>query len=258
MDQTLQKLDTLMSGLSMLSDLTQNFSTLKPGETVPLTPIEKFPMKDSSKIMMELRNEYVHKYSWAILDQDSINKIAKFIGQMNCLSCFSGNGYLESLINQQLTDKNQIKLTDINILDNRYTSVEQLSSFDAVKKYNYPVLFMSWPPQRSHCEGQPIAGMTLNLFFGTHLIYIGEPIGMSTADDVFFTLIDKYWQLEQKVEIKQWPGIHDSVFLYTRKTVCQVCLKTDQLKRCTRCQIIKYCSKECQLSDWPDHKQICH
>ena len=30
------------------------------------------------------------------------------------------------------------------------------------------------------------------------------------------------------------------------------------LKYCSRCNVIKYCSKECQVFDWKKHKQICY
>ena len=37
---------------------------------------------------------------------------------------------------------------------------------------------------------------------------------------------------------------------------CQVCgKKTD--KCCSRCKKALYCSRECQLKDWPGHKKVC-
>jgi hypothetical protein len=29
-------------------------------------------------------------------------------------------------------------------------------------------------------------------------------------------------------------------------------------KRCSKCKTIWYCSKECQVSDWPNHKVVCN
>merc|ERR1712098_905000 len=30
-----------------------------------------------------------------------------------------------------------------------------------------------------------------------------------------------------------------------------------QFQKCSRCGFVFYCSKACQKSDWPNHKQIC-
>ncbi|EIW52467.1 ankyrin [Trametes versicolor FP-101664 SS1] len=39
---------------------------------------------------------------------------------------------------------------------------------------------------------------------------------------------------------------------------CSMCAKTDvELKFCAKCGSIRYCSKECQKTDWPRHKLDC-
>ncbi|KAJ7617032.1 hypothetical protein FB45DRAFT_1104122 [Roridomyces roridus] len=41
---------------------------------------------------------------------------------------------------------------------------------------------------------------------------------------------------------------------------CGACLKKtdfEKLKRCGRCQIVLYCSNDCQKKDWPEHKKFC-
>ncbi|KAG4079827.1 hypothetical protein HA402_014958 [Bradysia odoriphaga] len=45
-------------------------------------------------------------------------------------------------------------------------------------------------------------------------------------------------------------------------TVCGSCLKTQSqlanpLKRCAKCRLQFYCSRECQKSDWKSHKKTC-
>jgi hypothetical protein len=35
------------------------------------------------------------------------------------------------------------------------------------------------------------------------------------------------------------------------------CTQTTNLKYCARCNLIKYCSKECQISNWLAHKRTC-
>jgi hypothetical protein len=42
---------------------------------------------------------------------------------------------------------------------------------------------------------------------------------------------------------------------------CEFCCKrfpTNECKRCSKCRILKYCSKECQTKHWyREHKEIC-
>ena len=39
--------------------------------------------------------------------------------------------------------------------------------------------------------------------------------------------------------------------------VCGKCAIGGPLKRCSRCKQAFYCSKDCQKSDWPQHKRSC-
>lgn len=39
---------------------------------------------------------------------------------------------------------------------------------------------------------------------------------------------------------------------------CNNCLKPfKKVKLCARCSAVRYCSQECQIADWPSHKQLC-
>ncbi|XP_022333750.2 uncharacterized protein LOC111130800 isoform X1 [Crassostrea virginica] len=39
---------------------------------------------------------------------------------------------------------------------------------------------------------------------------------------------------------------------------CRTCKeKKNTMKRCTRCRLVYYCSRECQAKDWPIHKTSC-
>lgn len=56
-------------------------------------------------------------------------------------------------------------------------------------------------------------------------------------------------------------------FIPNRNTdkICCICLKgypgnepfPERSGKCTRCNKIRYCSRECQISDWSRHKKFC-
>jgi len=38
---------------------------------------------------------------------------------------------------------------------------------------------------------------------------------------------------------------------------CKQTVKSKDIKTCSRCKFVQYCSKECQIKDWPTHKGKC-
>lgn len=39
---------------------------------------------------------------------------------------------------------------------------------------------------------------------------------------------------------------------------CLICEKINEtMYNCAKCKVARYCSKECQSSDWPSHKDTC-
>lgn len=38
---------------------------------------------------------------------------------------------------------------------------------------------------------------------------------------------------------------------------CQGCGKDSNLKKCSKCELVYYCSRSCQLKDWTKHRHIC-
>ena len=40
--------------------------------------------------------------------------------------------------------------------------------------------------------------------------------------------------------------------------VCENCGKeAAKMQKCSRCRLVRYCSQDCQLGDWEDHKKSC-
>eukprot|EP01117_Protostelium_nocturnum_P008467 TRINITY_DN3030_c0_g1_i1.p1 TRINITY_DN3030_c0_g1~~TRINITY_DN3030_c0_g1_i1.p1 ORF type:complete len:590 (+),score=165.38 TRINITY_DN3030_c0_g1_i1:25-1794(+) len=38
---------------------------------------------------------------------------------------------------------------------------------------------------------------------------------------------------------------------------CDGCEKLNPAKKCSRCKVASYCSRECQVKEWPTHKKVC-
>lgn len=73
-------------------------------------------------------------------------------------------------------------------------------------------LFLCWPPY-----DEPMAYECLQLYQGSHVIYVGESPGGCNACDNFFRLLDKEWQEVKRVSIPQWQTIHDFLVIYSRR-----------------------------------------
>jgi hypothetical protein len=52
------------------------------------------------------------------------------------------------------------------------------------------------------------------------------------------------------------PKFSESVYKAPKKE-CEVCHKKGELKVCSRCRIVYYCSAECQKTAWKVHKNVC-
>ena len=42
--------------------------------------------------------------------------------------------------------------------------------------------------------------------------------------------------------------------------LCNCCQKSEsehKFKQCKSCKAVRYCSEQCQKTNWPDHKKIC-
>jgi hypothetical protein len=39
--------------------------------------------------------------------------------------------------------------------------------------------------------------------------------------------------------------------------VCDICSNTGKMQVCGGCKQRKYCSRACQVKDWPQHKKVC-
>lgn len=75
------------------------------------------------------------------------------------------------------------------------------------------VLVMIWPDYDVDWPAQ-----ALEAFPGQVLVYIGEGFGGCTGNERFHDILAKDWKAMDSKRIPQWPGIHDHLEIYRRKT----------------------------------------
>ena len=69
--------------------------------------------------------------------------------------------------------------------------------------------------------------------------------------------VDTYSGMLENLELELRTGIAFIKIINKRCKTCKSKNKED-LKSCSVCKIVYYCSKECQRKDWKDHKLECN
>lgn len=164
------------------------------------------------------REIFTKVFSYSIPTLEALTKIKKFVGNKTISEFMSGTGYWSFLLQQigckiipsdivvkktkyrMDGEKNFIKLKRINI-----GTIKRLTKNNAI--------MLSWIPYMSY-----IANNILNLMHSEQkLILIGEEQGGCCANDNFFEILDKEFNLIEVVNIPQFEGINDYIKFYEKK-----------------------------------------
>ena len=166
----------------------------------------------------QLRDDYVHKYSWAIPNKTAIDAL---IEHSPIVEIGAGTGYWAALIAEAGGNILAFDPHPPRINSTRNPYHENQTTVFPVKrggpkvaaKYSDRTLFLCWPPYNSK-----MAHQTLQAYNGNTVIFIGEGMGGCTGDDEFFRLLEYEFCIEKEIEIPQWPGIHDRMMIFSRVT----------------------------------------
>jgi hypothetical protein len=94
----------------------------------------------------------------------------------------------------------------------RWFNVQSGLASDA-SRYRDLALLLMWPPYDDSMAADTVASWD-----GHTLIYAGESEGGCTADDRFFSLVSAGFEEIECVQIPQWYGINDWLWIYQRKS----------------------------------------
>jgi hypothetical protein len=162
-----------------------------------------------SRKEFSLRQKMVTNFSWAIPNEEALKQIKAL--EMPIVEIGAGSGYWARLLQDIGVEVIPIDNTEVpnNYVAKKYTTIISGSVEDLVHYQNH-ALMLCWPPYDA-----PMAAEALMYYPGNVVIYIGEGNGGCTGDDKFHQVLDK-WNLIQAVQIPQWNGIHDELFIYKR------------------------------------------
>lgn len=152
------------------------------------------------------RDIYLQNFGPGVPTVQALQKLQHFVGSDTVLNINAGTGLWAGLM---ALHGISVTATDINPA-NGWFDIEQLSTVSSLLMYQHNVLFMVWPSDSTFTEA-------LESFTGNKLVYIGECAGGYTMDDAFFRVLDDNYQLVNVVELPNWPGLSDKMYMFQKK-----------------------------------------
>lgn len=194
------------------------------GQDYDYTPflLDKVRRRDRTPLEVD-RRSFVHKYGFAIPNREALLTLAKYqpILEVGC-----GGGYwayemqkvgiqvvpTDPAVWEVIPEHGSTPIhPDHGFTTKWVDNIKLLNGVDAVTAYPNHTLFLCWP---SYSEDW--AAQTLQSYYGNTLVYVGEH-GGCCANDRLFELLDTGWEEVEIITIPRWFGIHDYLWVYTRK-----------------------------------------
>jgi hypothetical protein len=155
---------------------------------------------------IHLRKELVAKYAWAIPNEEALRTIAK---HSPLLEIGGGSGYWAHLLEQMGAD---IVTYDSGGLPyTQYWKQPEKGDASTVERHPNRTLFLCWPPYQNSMGYDALC-----LYRGEILLYVGEEREGCTGDQKFHAYLEEHFELVKTVQIPQWAGIHDALFVMKR------------------------------------------
>ena len=159
------------------------------------------------------RDDLVHRYAWAIPNEEALNTVAEF---SPIVEIGAGTGYWAALLQAKGVDVKPYDISPPETGKNAYHSNSWTKVLrggpEKAASHSERTLLLCWPPY-----GSTMAQESLSHYSGEHVIYVGEWCGC-TADSAFHADLASRFNQVRFVEIPTWNGIHDRLSVWKRKT----------------------------------------
>lgn len=162
----------------------------------------------------EKRELLTRKYAWAIPTDKAISTLAA-LGSL--IEIGAGTGYWAKLISDAGGDIIAYDYRPPSKKNNPYKHTTQYFNVSygkpkTLKRYRTRILFLCWPPYATRMA----ADCLLN-YKGDIFAYVGEGAYGCNGDDLFWTLVERYWEEDKTMRLPQWAGIHDNLVIFRKR-----------------------------------------
>lgn len=171
------------------------------------------------------RMQGIVRYAWAIPDDHALRTIAAH-GPL--VEMFAGSGYWASLLRRRGVDVVAYDLAPGQYLGTNLTATNihfpvRQGGPEELAGHSDRTLLMVWPPLYGGTEhdedGEQEADIAcLDHWHGSTLVYVGESANGCTGSRAFHERLEAEFETVETVSIPQWPGLHDYLTVYRRKS----------------------------------------
>lgn len=162
-------------------------------------------------LIRDYRRELSRKYAWAVPCEAALAAIES-LGPV--VEGGAGAGYWASLLRERGVD---IVAYDVSPYENQWVCGRWadvlVGGAEQMAAHRDRTLLLVWPP-----HGERMALDHVLAHAGRNVCYVGEWQGC-TGDDAFHAYLEENFNVTRTVEIPRWEGLHDRMWVLTRKEI---------------------------------------
>lgn len=172
----------------------------------------------SDFVTMHQRMGWMNDYGFAVVGRDDIKAALDAAGNAPILEIGSGNGYLAHEFHRAGAD---IAATEpyppgkgndwVTRHATIWTEEQPLDAEQAIAEYPNRALLWSYPPKEEW------TGLALEKYQGDTVIYIGEPEGHSTGNEMFHTILERDYEQALRRPLPNFSHCYASLTVFRRK-----------------------------------------
>lgn len=171
-------------------------------------------------LAFKAREQTIRDYAFSVPTPDAIRTVVKFAPRI--VEIGAGTGYWAKLLKDAGAEVVAFDSVEPGAHNDYFARSQkgqkigrwfpvQFGTEPDLRDHKDRALFMAWPPYEA-----PMARVSVETWGGDIVIYVGESEGGCTADDSFFALLNTDFEEVECVQIPQWYGLNDWLWIYRR------------------------------------------